>query len=66
MAIKVHWPNGHVEEFKRLGLEMPEDMGTVILNDAEVFVGIHSCTIKIKGSTTVYPYWLIRRIVLEE
>jgi len=65
MAVIVFWPDGRREEFRvaklSLGREFA-DMRLVTLDDAEVFIGANSCTIKKDDSTTLYPYSIIREI----
>jgi len=67
MAVIVCWPDGQKEEFDVIKLSIGRefaDKRMIILNDAEVFIGANSCTIRREKSTTLYPYAIVQEIAL--
>jgi len=67
MAVIVNWPDGQKEEFSVIKLSIGRefaDKRMIILDDAEVFIGSNSCTIRREKSTTLYPYAIVREIAL--
>jgi len=65
MAIIVNWPDGRKEEFFTVRLYLGRefaDQRMIILEDAEVFIGANSCTIKEENSIKLYPYAIVREI----
>jgi len=62
MAVIVFWPDGQKEEFSVVKLSIGRefaDMRMIILNNAKVFMGANSCTIRTEKSTALYPYAIV-------
>jgi len=65
MAVTVNWPDGRKEEFLMVRLYLGRewtDQRMIMLDDAEVFIGVNSCTIKEGHSIRLYPYAIVREI----
>jgi len=67
MAVMVYWPDGEMEKFSVLKLSIGcelADKRIIILDNAKVFIGANSCTIRTEKSTTLYPYAIVQELAL--
>jgi len=64
-GILVRWPSGEVEEVRQARLFLRGSSEPVVFDNAALFIGVHSCTIKTTTTTILYPFAVIERVELE-
>jgi len=64
-GILVRWPSGEVEEVRQVRLFLRGSSEPVVFDNAALFIGVHSCTIKTTTTTILYPFAVIERVELE-
>jgi len=64
-GILVRWPSGEVEEVKQVKLFLRGSSEPVVFDDATLFIGVHSCTIKTTITTILFPFAALEKVELE-
>jgi len=65
-GILIRWPSGEVEEARQVKFFLRGSSEPVVFDDATLFIGVHSCTIKTTTTTILYPFAVIERVELEK
>jgi len=65
-SVRVRWPNGEIEVVKSVRLFLQDLAEPIVLDNATVFIGLGSFTVKSATLTTLYPFTVIRKIELEQ